>query len=77
MAKILWGAALVLAGLQAEGGTRISLPEHIDRGYENIERDLTRLGARIVRRETREKAEELWRGQDATEDAEGEGIPSS
>lgn len=44
------GAALVLAGLQAEGVTRVSLPEHIDRGYESIERDLTALGALIERR---------------------------
>ena len=45
------GAALVIAGLQAEGLTRISRVEHIDRGYESIERDLSALGARI-RRET-------------------------
>ena len=44
------GAALVLAGLQAEGETRLTLLEHIDRGYESIERDLTSLGARITRR---------------------------
>ena len=46
------GAALVLAGLQAEGVTRVSLLEHIDRGYESIERDLSLLGAKIERRET-------------------------
>lgn len=46
------GAALVLAGLQAEGTTRVTLLEHIDRGYENIERDLSLLGATIERRET-------------------------
>lgn len=45
------GAALVLAGLQAEGVTRVLLPEHIDRGYEGIERDLSQLGASIERRE--------------------------
>lgn len=45
------GAALVLAGLQAEGETRLTLLEHIDRGYENIERDLTSLGAKLGRRE--------------------------
>lgn len=43
------GAALVLAGLQAEGLTRIAHLEHIDRGYECIERDLRALGARIRR----------------------------
>lgn len=45
------GAALVLAGLQAEGETRVSHLEHIDRGYEDVVRDLTALGARIGRRE--------------------------
>ena len=45
------GAALVIAGLQADGLTRISRIEHIDRGYESIERDLYALGAH-VRRET-------------------------
>ena len=45
------GAALVIAGLQASGLTRVSRIEHIDRGYENIERDLSALGAHI-RRET-------------------------
>ena len=45
------GAALVIAGLQADGLTRISRIEHIDRGYESIERDLGVLGAH-VRRET-------------------------
>ena len=46
------GAALVLAGLQAEGETRVSRLAHIDRGYESIERDLRLLGARITRRDT-------------------------
>lgn len=45
------GAALVIAGLQAEGLTRISRIEHIDRGYERIEESLGALGAH-VRRET-------------------------
>ncbi len=45
------GAALVLAGLQAEGTTRVSLLAHIDRGYVSIERDLTLLGAQIERKE--------------------------
>ena len=46
------GAALVLAGLQAQGRTHVALPEHIDRGYERIERDLSSLGARIARHNT-------------------------
>ncbi len=45
------GAALVLAGLQADGLTRVSRIDHIDRGYESIERDLGALGARIRREE--------------------------
>ena len=41
------GAALVLAGLQAEGITRIERTEYIERGYEDICRDLGSVGARI------------------------------
>lgn len=43
------GAALVVAGLQAEGTTRISDIHHIDRGYVSIERDFRALGASIWR----------------------------
>ena len=43
------GAALVLAGLVAEGNTEISCIHHIDRGYEDIVGKLTSLGAEIVR----------------------------
>ena len=42
-------AALVIAGLAAEGQTRISRVYHIDRGYERIEERLRRLGAKIQR----------------------------
>ncbi len=41
------GAALVLAGLQAEGTTRIYGCEYIERGYEDICRDLGGAGARM------------------------------
>ena len=41
------GAALVLAGLTAEGTTIISDIEHILRGYENIVGKLTQVGAKI------------------------------
>lgn len=41
------GAALVLAGLQADGITRIERTEYIERGYEDICRDLGSVGARI------------------------------
>lgn len=42
------GAALVVAGLMAEGETVITGCEYIERGYENICKDLRELGARIV-----------------------------
>ena len=41
------GAALILAGLAAEGKTVITNSEHVQRGYESIEKDLTLLGADI------------------------------
>ena len=43
------GAALVLAGLAAEGETIISDIKHIDRGYEKIEEKLRQAGASIQR----------------------------
>ncbi|MFZ4680879.1 MAG: UDP-N-acetylglucosamine 1-carboxyvinyltransferase [Terrimicrobiaceae bacterium] len=42
-------AALVLAGLQAEGTTEINRVYHIDRGYESIDEKLNSLGAHIER----------------------------
>lgn len=42
-------ASLILAGLAAEGQTVISRIYHLDRGYENIERKLSALGADIRR----------------------------
>jgi UDP-N-acetylglucosamine 1-carboxyvinyltransferase len=42
-------ASLVLAGLVAEGETTIDRIYHLDRGYENIERKLSALGANIRR----------------------------
>jgi UDP-N-acetylglucosamine 1-carboxyvinyltransferase len=43
------GAALVIAGLLAEGVTEIHDVYHIDRGYENIDQKLRDLGAKIWR----------------------------
>ena len=43
------GAALVVAGLVAEGETVISRIYHIDRGYERIEEKLRSLGAEVRR----------------------------
>ncbi len=42
-------AALVLAGLAAEGKTTVRGLHHLDRGYENIEEKLRGLGARLER----------------------------
>jgi len=46
------GAALVLAGLVANGETVISGVKHIDRGYENLEEKLRMIGADIKRIDT-------------------------
>ncbi len=42
-------AALLIAGLAAQGTTEISRIYHLDRGYENIEERLSKLGASIWR----------------------------
>jgi UDP-N-acetylglucosamine 1-carboxyvinyltransferase len=42
-------AALVLAGLQADGVTEVNRVYHSDRGYESIDEKLNALGARIER----------------------------
>ncbi len=44
------GAAMVLAGLCAEGVSRIYNLEHVERGYESIVKDLSALGAHIQER---------------------------
>ena len=43
------GAALVIAGLMAEGVTDIYNVQFIDRGYEHLEKKLSQLGAKIER----------------------------
>ncbi len=43
------GAALVLAGLAAEGITTVNQIHHIDRGYDRLEEQLRQLGADISR----------------------------
>ncbi len=42
-------AALVIAGLVAEGATTVDRIYHLDRGYAGLERKLQALGARITR----------------------------
>ena len=43
------GAAMVIAGMMAEGETEIYNIEHIDRGYPHIENKFRSLGADIRR----------------------------
>jgi UDP-N-acetylglucosamine 1-carboxyvinyltransferase len=43
------GAALILAGLVADGTTELSRIYHLDRGYVNLDKKLTALGADIHR----------------------------
>ncbi len=54
------GAALVIAGLMADGITEITGLEHIDRGYEDLENKLRGLGAKIWReRMTEQEIEQM------------------
>lgn len=52
------GAALVIAGIAAEGGTTVRSIEHIDRGYANLENNFNQLGADIKRIEDEEISKE-------------------
>ncbi|MEK4566516.1 UDP-N-acetylglucosamine 1-carboxyvinyltransferase [Alkalihalobacillus sp. FSL R5-0424] len=52
------GAALLIAGLMANGVTELSGLEHVDRGYENLEEKLVGLGARIWREQMSEEERE-------------------
>jgi UDP-N-acetylglucosamine 1-carboxyvinyltransferase len=54
------GAALVIAGLMAEGITEVTGLEHIDRGYSHLVEKLTGLGATVWRESmTKEELEQL------------------
>jgi UDP-N-acetylglucosamine 1-carboxyvinyltransferase len=43
------GIALLIAAMSAEGISRIHNIEQIDRGYQDIDKRLNRIGARIAR----------------------------
>lgn len=49
------GAALIIAGLMANGITEITGLEHIDRGYDHFTEKLTQLGAKVWREEMTEQ----------------------
>lgn len=51
------GAGLVIAALASEGESIIDRVYHIDRGYERVEERLTKIGAAIVRSNSRKKEE--------------------
>jgi UDP-N-acetylglucosamine 1-carboxyvinyltransferase len=53
------GAALVIAGLMADGVTEITNVKHIDRGYERLEQKLVSLGADIERMDTEQRGTHL------------------
>lgn len=53
------GAALIIAGLMADGITEITEIDHIDRGYEDITENLRRLGAKIWREKVMESNETI------------------
>ncbi len=55
------GAALVVAALGAQGESRITGLQYIDRGYENLEGDLALLGAQITRVSENEEGHDLVR----------------
>ena len=62
-------AALVLAGLGAQGKTEMSGLHHLDRGYEQLERKLTELGAQIHRIGENSASTDLDNAIAATEDS--------
>jgi UDP-N-acetylglucosamine 1-carboxyvinyltransferase len=49
LSRLRASAALILAGLVAEGETKVSRVYHIDRGYERIEEKLRSVGADVER----------------------------
>jgi len=58
------GAALVIAGLMAEGRTEVRGIDHADRGYERLDEKLRRLGAEIKRVGASPPPDGGWRSDD-------------
>ena len=44
--------SLVLAGLAANGTTKVSGLKHLDRGYDNVEAKLNAVGANLKRKQS-------------------------
>jgi UDP-N-acetylglucosamine 1-carboxyvinyltransferase len=71
------GAALVTAGLVADGITEIGALHHIDRGYEDLAGKLTSLGADVTREEGSARTGEAPRPSlTSCDDAEVRGVPA-
>ena len=49
------GAALVIAGLIAKGKTKVNNIEYILRGYENLDKKLNKIGAKIIKTPSNDK----------------------
>lgn len=60
-------AALVIAGLGAHGKTVMEGLQHLDRGYEQLEQKLVKLGARIDRKSVTAQEESVANGADASQ----------
>lgn len=63
------GAALVIAALAANGTSRISNLEYIERGYEDICRDLNCLGAKMQKGEIHEEKDQEKKETDSNRNA--------
>ena len=68
------GAALVIAGLMADGVTEITSISHIDRGYADLQKDIINLGGMILRTDNTKGRKTKWQDSaDILIGAEGEG----
>jgi UDP-N-acetylglucosamine 1-carboxyvinyltransferase len=59
VADLRAGAALIIAGLSADGSTELEEIQHIERGYENMDMKLRALGADIVKRKLPESSDAI------------------
>jgi UDP-N-acetylglucosamine 1-carboxyvinyltransferase len=72
------GGALAAAALGAEGETVLLGVEHIDRGYERLEEQVTRLGGQMTRVEETKEGGDGWPGSgDISQDPDDGGAGSA
>ena len=72
-ADLRGGAALVLAGLFADGVTEVDAQHYLDRGYAGLDGKLASLGADISRHEDRGVQSDPWQHGPASTAARGDG----